>query len=538
MGSSGDFIINPKTYQLTGVYPASPSGHLMTQYLNGYSFALCTFTPVLYHPASGQVSYYHKVIVRVKTQADKRSAEAMKFLSGSEAEKSRVNSFAQNPDLMTAYPQPKAPVTDYQYLIICPTNFQTEFQSLIDLYATKGIITHVTTVDYISTNFTGYDLQEKIRNYIINQKQNYHIQYVLLAGNPALVPCRGFFCHVWSGGAYTTDYNIPADLYYSGLDGNYDANGNHTYAEEDDNADLLPDVAVGRFTVNDTAELHHMLHKSIAYQTNPVLGEFSRPLFIGEYLWGAPLTMGGDFMNLLIDYHTDNGYNTQGIPSASNSIRKLYDTLIPPTYTSWWSWGQSDLFSRINQGNSFMHHLGHANTDYMLRLNYTDITNSNFSQVDGIIHNYEFLYTQGCYCGAFDLSNCIAVKSVTITNFLAGGVFNSRYGWFDEGSTDGPSEHLQREFVNAMYRAVSPEKHLGMAQVISKVNTAPYIGLPGEWEPGAQRWCHFCCNVYGDPALELWTAEPSTFTTATWNGSTDSDWNSTTSSFPMYLSNL
>jgi hypothetical protein len=48
--------------------------------------------------------------------------------------------------------------------------------------------------------------------------------------------------------------------------------------------------------------------------------------------------------------------------------------------------------------------------------------------------------------------------------------------------------------------------------------------LPGEFEPGAQRWCHYDCNVFGDPALEVWTEEPSAFLEYTWTGAIDSNW--------------
>jgi hypothetical protein len=391
------------------------------------------------------------------------------------------------------------------------------------MYANKGITAQLVTTDSISGAVSGYDLQEKIRNYIISQYQNNSIEYVLLAGNPALVPSRGFYCHVQSGGGYD-DWDIPADLYYSGLDGNYDLNGNHIYGEIADSADLLPDIAVARFTVDDTAGLHRLIRKTIAYQTNPVLGELKRPFMVAEYLYPDPLTFGGPYMDLMIDNHNDNGYFTHGIPSATNSIEKLYDTIISNPPLVYWTWDKAALIAKLNQGKTFINHLGHANTSYMLRLYTSDITNLNFNLVNGIDHNYQILYTQGCYCGAFDQTDCIAVKSVSIDNFLVAGVFNSRYGWFDEGTTDGPSEHLEREFVSTLYTDTLPERHLGEAQRLSKVKTAPWVTMPGEFEPGAQRWCHYCCNAFGDPALEIWTDEPSGFTTVTWTGAINTDW--------------
>ena len=520
----GDFTLNDSVYRQNETYPPRPSGQVHTQYLNGYAFALSAFTPVRYKPGTRQLSWFRKVTVHIETHADSRATDALTRLISSEKITGRARSFAQNPEMVQQYPRRKAPLSGYQYLIICPVAFKNEFQPLTSMYAGKGISSKIATVDSIATYGTGWDTDEKIRNFIIAQQVQSGIEYVLLAGNPPLVPSRGFYCHALSGGYLYQDYGIPADLYFSGLDGNYDLNGNHIYAEEADNPDLLPDIAVGRFTVNDTAELHHMIHKSVSYQTNPVLGEMNKPLLAGEYLYNNPLTFGGSYLNLLINAHSDNGYYTHGIPEGSNSIEKLFDTLVNPSPLSYWSWSPAMLLATLNRGKSFIHHLGHANSSYMMRFSISAITNANFSGVNGTLHNYELCYTQGCDCGAFD-EGCIAARAVSIGNFLAAGIFNSRYGWFDEGTTEGPSEHLEREFVSALYDDTNPEKHIGATHMISKIKTAPWVGVSGEFEPGAQRWCHYDCNLFGDPALEIWTQEPTIFSTATWTGAVDSNWN-------------
>jgi hypothetical protein len=426
--------------------------------------------------------------------------------------------------MASQYPVVTLPGVNYQYLIVSPAVFQNEFQPLTTMYASRGVACRVITLDSIYGVSPGYDNPEKIRNFILNQHQNHGIQYVLLAGNPPLMPARGFYCHVQSGNTPYQDYNIPADLYFSGLNGSYDANGNHVYGEIADSADLLPELAVGRFPVDDTASLRRMIRKTVQYLTNPVLGELSKPLLVAEYLYHDPVTFGGPYMELLVNDHNDNGYFTHGIPSTANVIDRLYDTLISPPLNVWY-WPVSTLISKINQGRSFIHHLGHANTTYMLKMGMATVSNTTFYAVNGIDHNFTLLYTQGCYDGAFDAAGgCIAAKSVSIDNFLVAGIFNSRYGWFNQGTTDGPSEHLQREFVSALYHDTLPELRLGHAHRISKVETAPWVSLPGEFEPGAQRWVHYCCNVLGDPALSVWTAEPTVFTPNTWTGAIDSDW--------------
>jgi len=530
---SGENPVNREIYLSASPYPTAGKGTLLTQYLNGYAIAVSTFTPVSYIPASGRLSWYRKITIKIATKPSQRAAEALERITPSDVNQSAIRQFVGNPEAVMSYEPFRisrknslsdndSPLTGYEMLIIAPEIFQNEFGELISLYAAKGMTAVVTTTESIAASGNGWDLPEKIRNYIIAERQTNDIEYVLLAGNPALVPYRGFYCQVQSSSLYT-DANIPSDLYYSGLDGSYDANGNHIYGEVADEPDLLPELAVGRFPVSDTASLRNMIHKSIAYQTNPVLGEFNQPLLAGEHLWANPLTLGGPFMDLLIGDHADSGYFTHGIPPDSNDIRKLYDSITPTGGT--WQWSADSLRQLINLGPSFIHHLGHASNTSMMRMGISSITNANFAQVNGITHNFTFLITQGCNTGAFDQASCIAARAVSIDNYLAGGVFNSRYGWFNEGSSDGPSQHLQREFVSSLYTDTLPDRHLGGALRVAKVETSPWVTAPGQWEPGALRWCFYCSNAFGDPALEIRIREPEAFTTLTWTGAVDSGWN-------------
>jgi len=506
-GPSGTFIRNEEIYRQQENYPASPAGHLVTQYLNGYGIALSSFTPVIYAPSKGTLSYFGKVTVRIHTASDETAVKAMENLRTTAKTAERLGVLIQNPEMAESYPFKASLKTDYQILIITPSAFSDSFQDLIDMYQGMGMITQVVTTESIGSSMTGQDLPEKIRNYIIQEYQNNGIEFVLLGGDVEYVPYRGFYCTVQSSSVYE-DYNIPADLYYSALDGTWDDNGNHIWGEPGED-DLLPDIAVTRFPVSSTTDLEHMIHKSVFYQTSPVDEERQNPLLAGEHLWTDPMTFGGDYLDLLVDEHTDNGYYTHGIPSDENNITTLYDSLISlPDYI--WSWSTAQFLNLINSGTSFIHHSGHANQTYVARLNIWDITNSNFSGVNGVDHNYTLMYTHGCLCGAFDESDCIGERMVTIDNFLVGGTFNSRYGWFNEGQTEGPSAHIHREFVSALYNDTTAFKRIGETHMMSKIKTAPWVTAPGQWEPGALRWCFYDCNVFGDPAMEIWTGDPTT----------------------------
>ncbi len=494
--SSGEFVKNNLIYSSNESYPSRQTGKLITQYMNGYSVALCSFTPVKYVPSTGKVSFYKKVTVRIQTKTGSKANEVLTYLNSNINVLDRIKKLVQNPDLIRMYPKKIVDNDSYQLLIISPSQFISDFSELIYLYKVRGLKTKIISTDSIYASSTGQDSPEKIRDFIIQEYQNNSIEYVLLGGDVEHIPYRGFYCHVQSSTVYE-DYDIPSDLYYSALDGNWNTNGNNKWGEIGED-DLLPEISVARIPASNITDLSNIINKIKSYQNNPVLNEFNKPLLAGEDLWSNPQTWGGDYLDLLIGYRNDNGYTTMGIPTDDN-IEKLYDKNLG-------YWSGSTLISKINEGKSFIHHAGHSNYNYVMRLNDGDITNQNFSQVNGLIHNYTLVNTTGCNCGGFDESDCIAEKMVNISNFAVAFIGNSRYGWFNEGQTEGPSTHLQREFVDALYN--DKLYRIGVALLTSKIESVPWVTAPGQWEEGALRWCFYCNNVLGDPAMGIWTSNP------------------------------
>lgn len=495
-GKGNQFIINNKVYSQGGVYPDNPTGHLTTQYLYGFPFAIAAFTPVCFFPLQNKIQYYQQITIRIHTRSATTNNHTVTPSLSRKAQQ-LLRQFAQNPEMCDNFPPVNSDTEDYQLLIITPELFAGHFQELVDHYFIRGMKSKIITTSTIYSTYTGSDDQEKIRNCIIQEYQDNQIEHVMLAGDNELVPSRGFYCQVQSSSVYT-DYNIPADLYYSALDGNWNTDGDDMWAEPGEE-DLLPEVSVGRLTVNTVDELGNFINKIIHYQNVPVVAECRKPLMVGEKLYDNPLTWGGDYMDLLIGQHNDNGYTTTGIPDW-HGIQKLYDRDLPV------AWNSAALLGKINEGASFLHHCGHSNANYLMRLPSSSVTNANFSQVNGINHNYIPVYSHGCICAAFDYNDCIAEKMLNLNTFAVAFIGNSRYGWFNEGTTEGPSEHLHREFVHALYS--EGKGQTGMAHLLSKLHTAPWVNAPGQWEEGALRWCFYDCNVLGDPAMFVWTDKP------------------------------
>jgi hypothetical protein len=494
-GGSGVFALNEEVYQTNANYPERLTGEITTQYMNGFAVAFSSFTPAQYNPVSRQFSYYQSVTVNIHTRQSEKSVDALQNLRTNGRILKRLSEIAGNIELADTYPETSSRSDDYDLLIISPELFVDGFQQLVDFYLPRGIRAQIAVTNDIYAIMPGQDNQEKLRNYIIQEYQNNGIQHVTLGGDVEHIPYRGFYCHVQSSSVYESD-DIPADLYYAALDGNWNDNGNERWGEIGED-DLLPEVGIGRFSVSTLTDFNALMNKTIQYQQNPVLGELAKPLLVGEWLYSNPETWGAQYLELLIGYQDENGYVTNGIPEDQNII-ELFERD--------GSWSATTLKGLMNEGSSFIHHVGHANSNYTMKFYNSDITNSNFYGINGITHNYALIFSHGCICGAFDDNDCIAEKMTGIENLAVAVYMNSRYGWFNEGQTEGPAAHINRELVDAFYD--KRESHLGMAYTMARIETAPWVTAPGQWEEGALRWNFYCCNLIGDACVRFWSDEP------------------------------
>ncbi|MCK4236743.1 MAG: T9SS type A sorting domain-containing protein, partial [Candidatus Krumholzibacteria bacterium] len=210
-------------------------------------------------------------------------------------------------------------------------------------------------------------------------------------------------------------------------------------------------------------------------------------------------------MDQLVGTCTAYGFTTTGIP-VDYDITKYYDRDLG-------NWSKGIVIDEVNTGTSLLCHAGHSNLYYAMRLGLSDVNDSTFTN-DGTSAAFPIVYTYGCYAGSFDnratslyySDDCIGEEMVSIEHCAVALIGNSRYGWFTEGTTNGPSNHFQREFLDAVFTETFTT--LGAANQRSKDETAPFVDLPDEYEPGAHRWVFYNLNLLGDPALDVWTDTP------------------------------
>ncbi|GAG49194.1 unnamed protein product, partial [marine sediment metagenome] len=188
---------------------------------------------------------------------------------------------------------------------------------------------------------------------------------------------------------------------------------------------------------------------------------------------------------------TDDGYTTNGVPSADYNIDKVYDRDWPGNY-----WSFEEIMNRIDDGVHFINHAGHASYGYDMKMVSEDVYDLSNTE-------YCFIYSQGCMAGGFDDPygfDCIAEDFTVKTDTGAfAGIWNARYGWFWSYSTDGDSQRFQREYWDAVFGEMIPQ--IGRANSDSKEDNLAIIGR------SCIRWVYYETNLFGDPSLSFYELE-------------------------------
>jgi len=503
MGQSaaGEAPANAQVYGSAEAFPAKLYSVVSVQHLCGYQILLVNLYPVQYHPAVGRIRYHESLRVVVACAPVGPPVGQHARCRGSATDLARVARIVDNPTEADSYVADGAPLADspqYDYIIITSQDLLPAFQELANWKASRGLTVGIATIEDIKASYDGRDDAETIRNFITDAYNNSGTTYVVLGGDadaairgkaPPLIPTRGVYGQAqdFDSTVYIEE-NMPCDMYFGALDGNWDNDGDGIFGEGDaaaggtgaagEEADFEAEVFVGRIPADDVTEALNQIHKIIAYESSL---HTENALLVARQLDDTP-TYGGDFKDLVYGFFPDTWEAT-----------RLYDRDL--TYS------QAALISALNSGDyHIVNNMCHANTTSDMGLG--------ISQIAGLSNTRYFLaYSQGCKAGGFDSggkpsSDC-AGEYFTVENG-SGGAFayvgNSRYGWYELDVEEGESNHFDEQLFNAIF--VEGIRNVGWALQASKEANLGRVGATG-----AHRWAYFGLNLLGDPETPI-TAEP------------------------------
>jgi hypothetical protein len=182
------------------------------------------------------------------------------------------------------------PPDEVEFVIITVTDLAPDFENLAAFKRNINISTRVVTLDWIGNNVEpGVDMPATIRGFLQEARTQWGTAYVLLGGDIDQVPTRWVHSDFFPS---VSGSDLPTDLYYAGLDGDWDGDGDGIYGEPyqnasdpGDGADLGPDLAFGRAPVSSPAEAALFVEKTIVFHDQAFTIAAGRALLVAEVLF-------------------------------------------------------------------------------------------------------------------------------------------------------------------------------------------------------------------------------------------------------------
>jgi hypothetical protein len=387
------------------------------------------------------------------------------------------------------------------YVIVTIPSLVSEFQRLADDHIAHGLRTKVVTTDWILANYRhGVDLQETIRNFLREAYAKWGLHYVLLGGDAGMLPPRYVRSTFYPSGGHT---DIPADLYFGALDGNWNANGNGIFGEAyqsfldpGDYQDMIAEVVVGRAPVNDLLEATTFVDKCLEYQTPTSNGAYlGKALFLSEVLFPSDWD-GMQTINLDGATYSENIiFNSLITPGNLIDSERLYENYTAFPYTLQET-QQAALDSMSTGHFGLVNHVGHGFYYNM------SVGDANIFAGDALglanAPNYFVINALNCSSGAFDF-DCLLETYIQ----HSGGGSVASLGASREAFPSTANDY-QQEFFRQIF--VLGNTRLGDAMNASRDKFTP----PSLNSEEFKRWTHFCYTLLGDPALRMWRKPPVT----------------------------
>jgi hypothetical protein len=241
--------------------------------------------PFTYYPQTCQLVYYPEVTIDISyTFSDDFNYEQIMVDDVSRAEKLAEEFIFNYNQAKNWYPTGSGSRQSYDYIIITTAALEPYIQDLIEWEEAKGREVYVATTGWISSNYNGYDTQEKMRNFLREKypSDQWGILDVCIIGSYEDVPMR--LC------TQNTGYGQPkTDFYYAELSepdsSSWDSDGDHQYGEDSDTIDMYSEINVGRIPWSDSSIVEHICQKSIAYEQNDDETYKKNILLIGTFFW-------------------------------------------------------------------------------------------------------------------------------------------------------------------------------------------------------------------------------------------------------------
>jgi len=289
----------------------------------------------------------------------------------------------------------------------------------------KNVTAKVYTVQFINSTVDGYDLPERIRNFIKQKYNESGVEWVLLIGDNSTVPFR----YVLSN-----ENRLPTDYYYAALDGNWDADGDHIYGEPGDEVDWGADVFVGRIPFNDVNLVNETLKNIILYEMKTNLTPWMKRILLAGGILRYENETGSNLPKL--DSATVSDFIADILPEGFSHV-KMYEGegLSPSVYPYNISLSYSSFSNEFAKGYAYINIIGVGSEDTVYRKVWASDDGDNAPETDELsliafvdnstpknnLYHQSVIYCLASMTCAVDFSvNCLG--SYMIKGYMNGSV--------------------------------------------------------------------------------------------------------------------
>ncbi len=377
-----------------------------------------------------------------------------------------------------------------EYLIVTNDAMAPTFQQLADWKTQTGVPAVVRTVSFIRQQYPlGADDAERIRLFLRDAYARWGTKWVLLGGDTDVIPERLAF----NINFYQPEH-IAADIYYSCLDGNWNADGDSEYGEgfsdefdTGDQSDLLPEVYVGRATVSTTLEAQTFVNKTLQYSKTPAGGYENRWLLFAEVLFPQPYNGGA------IDL--DGAQMAEDVLAFSDqnpglTVKRLYQNYTGPAYRPGaLPESKAAVMADLNLGYGLALHVGHG---YRNSMSVADQSLVN-ADASGLTNGNKLfnLYATNCTSAAIDFPS---IGEAFLKNPSGGAVTVI-------GSTRFDFPTAGRAYQQEYFRLFFEDSVTAVGELQAR-QKLPFVAF--SFYDGVNRWTQLTMVELGDPELRMY----------------------------------
>lgn len=482
------FETDNSVYSANAFFPTTPTRIIGTSILRGVPLSLIQICPVLHNPVTKQIKVYTKLTVKVEFFGG-----IMQGITSGKARTIVERLSVNGTDFFKAFKSTtRYDIFDDEddYLILTTDEFEDEAKKLAHLKRMQGYDTKITTRSSWSTS----NILQTTEDFYDN---NNKAEYFLIIGDHEDLPGYN------DNGTYT-------DLEYSTVDG----------------SDYHPDIAHGRLPVENTSQARTVIDKVIKYQKDPP----NDADFFNKMVGAAYFQDNNDddyedrryslTLEELILYLKDKDYETERIYYCSSSDdpkyrndgsyafgQKVPDYLRKPTFK--WDGGTSEVIDAFNKGTFVVMHRDHGSASGWSQPKFRSSNVASLRNGDLL----PLVFSLNCTTGKFS-GNCFSEALIRKEN---GGCV-AVYGAANTSPT-GPNCALCHGLTDAfwpgtaIHKPSKPKPDPPNHPPIYTIGDALTHGLLSQekyWSKSKREFTLYQC--FGDPAMELTTANPVTIT--------------------------